>query len=177
MAKTYTSAGTVAAGDVATAAAWNVVTADVNNLIVPASCSVVRTTSLTGYTSDADITWTTTAAYDTDSMFSSGAPTRITINTAGLYLVTSYVLLQATPTLTSVTLDTAKNGTLISRVVPYYSSSAAYISGAFVLNLAAADYLTFRHNIVGGSAYIVTGNATEGVSQSRVNVTWIGRTS
>ena len=60
-------------------------------LKAPPKVRVVVTTDFSSGTSIADVSWQT-EVFDTDSMFSSGSPTRITFTTAGLYLITFQVV-------------------------------------------------------------------------------------
>jgi len=177
MAKTYTAGGTVAAGDVATAAAWNVLTVDVNNLIVPPAVSVFRSSTLSGYTSGSAITWQD-KHYDTDSMWSSGAPTVITVGTTGLYVVHFQGQLTGSATITLAVPEVNRSG---SRIMSGFSAlvtgNETRFSLSGVVNLTAADSLTATMTIVGGSAYSLVGGATYGDTQTRLSLTWIGRTS
>jgi hypothetical protein len=53
------------------------------------ACAVSRTTSFTvANGADTVVSWSS-ANYDNNSMFSAGTPNRITVNTAGIYLVTA----------------------------------------------------------------------------------------
>ena len=174
MAKTYTALGTVAAGDVYTASAYNTMATDVNNFIVPPSVQLIRSTNLTSYTSATDITWSS-AAYDTDSMFSAGSPTQITIGTTGLYQISGVIQLNATATLTTVSLDIYKAGVLWSRVGLSNTATSAYGMPSIIADCTAADTFTFRMSITGGSAYSIAGNATETNNQSRIQMSWLGR--
>ncbi len=176
MAKTYTAAGTVSAGDVATAAAWNIIGADVNNLIVPPAVMVVRTSDLSSYTGDTAITWNS-SIWDTDTMFTSG--TNVTINTAGIYIVTLNVYWQATATVSIANANFALNG---NSVVGNYSGTTSGTAGwgnsSMLMNLSVSDVITGRVGFAGGSAYIVKGNAASQFNQqTRMGLSWIGRTS
>ena len=178
MAKTYGTVTTFTAGSVLTAAQLNVAGGAVNNLVLPASCQLVRTTNLTSYTASSDITWSS-AAWDTDSMFSAGSPTQITVNTTGLFVITGMIQMSATATVTTANVDILKNAALVSRMIlPINSTSTGgYANPSYVASCVAGDIFTFRIGITGGSAYIITGNATETNNQSRISMTWIGRTS
>lgn len=180
MPKTYTAV------TVANATAGNAILAsdhstnfqNVNNLIVPPVCQVVRTTNLTSYTSNADISWATTAAIDTDGMFAAGSPTRITIQTSGLYLVTLLLSFTCTATATLFAGKIVVDGT--EAAISYHAvtgGTASYSSTTAILSLTASSYLTARGAIVGGSAYIINGAATATNDQSRLTAQWIGRTS
>lgn len=178
MAKTYTALGTVAAGDVYTASAYNVMATNVNQFIVPPSVQLIRSSNLTSYTASSDITWSS-AAWDTDGMFSAGSPTQITIQTTGLYLLSGMIQFSGAATITSANIDVYKSGNLWSRmIVPINATSVGgYTNPSYTLSCTAADTFTFRIGITGGSAYVITGNATETNNQSRIAMTWIGRTS
>ena len=85
MAKTYPAIGPFTAGDILTAATMTDVQTNLTNQRVPPlfvasfaqSANDVTNTSLT-----------LTAVADTDTMFASG--TTLTVNTAGLYMITCY---------------------------------------------------------------------------------------
>lgn len=88
MAKTYPDIGTFSPGDILTAATMNDVGTNLDNQRVKPMVEVRRTTTQStpnsqwAYTSyDASA-----AIFDTDSMWDSGNPTYITIQTAGVYL-------------------------------------------------------------------------------------------
>ena len=174
MAKTYTLAGTVSAGDVATAAAFNVVTADINNLIVAPTCQVRRTTNLTGYSSGSDITWES-EGFDTDDMYTSG--TSITINTAGIYLVTFTGGYGASATLTRVFNSIHKSGTSIAEQECLGVATGGGFCSSVITNCAAAATLTARVTFTGGSAYLIAGSASENANQTRLTAKWIGLTA
>jgi hypothetical protein len=178
MPKTYTAAGTVSAGDVYTAAAHNIIATDVNNFIVPPTCQARVTTTITGYVDGSDITFNTTAAFDTDGMFSSGAPTRITVQTSGLYVVSFIGGYDGVATITRALTQIKKNGggAIVQQEVFGNSTSGSFSTSA-ILNLNASDFLTVGLSFAGGSAYRVIGNATEATSQTRLTATWIGRTA
>ena len=179
MAKTYNTFTNVATGDVYTAASHNAILTNVNNYRVPPSCQVRRTTNLTGYTSDAAITWES-EAFDTDDMWASSPnPTRITIATAGLYLVTFSGKVDATATLTLAHANMSVNGNLVTG---QFGSVLSNVTSRFtlstLLNLAANDYITCAVGLVGGSAYIINGSATaQDSTQTRCTVTWLGQVS
>lgn len=175
MPKTYTSVPSVSTGDVYQASTYNTYTAtNVSNLIVPPMVQVRRTTNLTSYSSGTDITWES-EAFDTDDMWTSGAS--ITIQTAGLYVVTFTGGFGATATLTRVFAGIVKSGTSIAEQECQGVSTGGGFSMAVITNCAAAATLTGRVTFTGGSAYVVNGNASETGGQTRMTATWIGRTS
>ena len=177
MPKTYTAAGTVVAGEVYTAAAHNIIATDVNNFIVPPMCQARVTTTITGYADGSDITFNTTAAFDTDGMFSSGAPTRITIQTSGLYVVSLIGSFTGSATITRALAQIKKSGVVVSQEEAFGTSTGGSFSNSSILNLTASEYLTAAISFAGGSAYTVQGNATETSAQTRLTATWIGRTA
>ena len=178
MAKTYTAAGSATAGQVYTASAHNVIVTDVNNLIVPPSCQVARTTDLTSYSSGAAISWTTTPTWDTDGMFSSGTPTRVTIQTAGIYLITFYAYVTGTATMTQIDPRIKIDGTSIAEsLAVIQGGNLAVHTITVVSSLNAAQYVEFDVSITGGSAYVINGGAADSFERSKASVTWIGRTA
>jgi len=178
MPKTYTSVPSVNTGDVYTAATYNTYTAtNISNLIVPPSCQVRLTSSISPYTNDAKISWATTAAWDTDSMFSSGSPTRVTINTDGLYHVSLTGSYGGTATITRVLPQIWKSGTSIAGQEAMGVSTGGTFGFSIITNLVATNYLEASLYFIGGSAYSVAGNASEVNTQTRMTVMWIGRTS
>ena len=99
----YVTPGTVAAGDVATAAAWNVITNDVisfrdNSGVVPPACRV-RRVATTQSLANGVVTALNfdTEDFDTNAMFAATA-NFITIKTAGIYLLTATVICTASAT-------------------------------------------------------------------------------
>ncbi len=176
MAKTYTAAGTVAAGDVATAAAWNVVTADVNNLIVPPGVRAIRSTNLS-YTSNTAITFEAVSgsgAFDTDSMWASGSPTLLTINTTGIYTIDFTYAAAFTGTVTRVEsyLTTSVGSFIVQDITQ--GSYTADISGGFSITLAltAGNTISATIGFTGGSAF-----SLYGTGRTALSAVWIGRTS
>lgn len=175
MAKTYTAVGTVAAGDVYTAASYNAgVAVNVSNLIVPPSAAAQRTTALTGYLSDADITWQS-ALYDTDVMWAAGSPTRLTINTTGLYLVSFSGIASGAATITEINTTVKLNGTNFVYNYGAVRTNALRFAVSFLASLTAADYLTATVTFTGGSAYSIGGATSPGLDNTRLAVSWIGR--
>jgi hypothetical protein len=183
MPKTYNTIPTTTTGSVYTAAAHNNIVTNVNNYRVPPACQVRRTTNLTSYTSDAAITWES-AAFDTESpsdpmWAASPNPTRVTIKTAGLYMVTFTGKADATATLTLANANISLNGNLTAA---QFCSVLAGVTSRFaighILNLAANDFITCAVGLVGGSSYSISGNATAQDSlQTRCTVTWLGQVS
>ena len=174
MAKTYTAAGTVAAGDVATAAAWNVIGSDVNNLIVPPTFMVYRSTNQTGYTAGSAITWNATG-WDSDGMVSGST---VTVRTAGIYQLSFNGVIDATATLTDVVPTITVNGSdLFDEHKEPFSGTLMSWTVSTVANLAVNDVLTATIGTTGGSAYIIRGALSVSTSQTRLSGVWIGKTA
>ena len=175
MAKTYTAAGTVAAGDVYTAAAHNIIATDVNNFIVPPACRLIRATAQTIPNSADTIISMSSAEYDTDSMATTGASSRITISTPGIYLIT-YEVKWATGATFGRVAFVGKNGSSLrladARVSP--TTGVLYITSSAVASLIATDYLVpYVFQVSGGNFDVVTDSGYS----CALTATWIGRTS
>lgn len=176
MAKTYGTVTTFTAGSVLTAAQLNVASTAVNNLVVPSMVLVRRTADATSYSSSAAVSWSS-SSFDTDSMFAVGTPTYVTINTAGLYLVSAFLWGQAAATLTRVTGNILKNGSVYAQQESQGSTTNALSTVSALMNLVVGDQIGASMSFTGGSAYIIKGSATEDNTQSRLTLTWLGRTS
>ena len=184
MAKTYNTFTDVATGEVLTATNFNNVLENVANYRVPPMAIVRRTSDLTGYASEAAITWQS-AELDTESpsdpMSAAGAPTVVTCRTAGIYLVQLQFHATASPTQTAGGGVIRKNGTVIGENFNEWFSPGAFpeLRGnmALIVNLAVADTVAAGVRFTGGSAYVVKGAATTTFSQTRLAVTWLGQVS
>ena len=176
MPKTYTAAGSATAGQVYTASAHNVIVTDVNNLIVKPACRLTNSSNLTGYTSGSAITFNT-ETYDTDDMHSTVSQTdRITIQTAGIYLVSGlyYATYTGTPTVTEI--YAIQNGSLSNQVafdnVDYGSAAGAQVlSGSGIASLGSGDYLTLHATLTGATSIVIQS------TRSYFAATFLGRTS
>ena len=87
----WTNPETFTAGQTLTAASMNAIS---DNLRAGGAAMVqVRrtTTQSTSNVTWAHVSFDASATYDTDSMFASGTPTYVTVNTAGIYLITAQV--------------------------------------------------------------------------------------
>jgi hypothetical protein len=171
MAKTYTAAGTVVAGDVATAAAWNVVTADVNNLIVSPACRAYRT-GATSYTSGAAMSFDL-EHFDTDGMHNTVTNNdRITINTAGIYLITFAYTLNFNGTTTKEQTDLRVNASAITydiKVGSFITNTANTVQA--IWSCSVSDYIQATVSLTGASNIT---NEANGVVTS-LGVVWLGQ--
>ena len=177
MPKTYNTISTVSTGDVYTATAHNAIATNVNNYRVPPSCIVYRSSDLTSYSQGTAITWNA-EAIDTDGMWSSG--TDVTIQTAGLYLLTLKGQVQGSATITAMGWRIAINGTQAVQSYTTSVNSGILTQNAVCLiaSLAATNTVSANVTIGGGSAYIVKGGASvnsEGVTS--LSVAWLGQVS
>lgn len=184
MAKTFTNltVANATAGNAILASDHAAAFTTLNSHTVPPSCQVRRTTNLTSYTTASSITWesvgwdTENTASPSDPMWSSGSATRVTIRTAGLYLVTFHGYITCTATMAIAYPAVLLNGnSCLDNYSPSNAGSAAMFNVSGVLDLSAADYLTFQVGAVGGSAHVIQGAATASNTQTRAEVTWIGR--
>jgi len=148
----------------------------VNNLIAPPSARVIRSSNLTSYTSISAITWSS-AAFDTDGMFSAGSPTVLTVQTSGIYVITFNAYVTGSPTFSYSLPKIFKNGTSICFAYSFGVTNETGFAISTIRSLTAGDTVSAGVQISGGSAYVVQGNATEGEGQSSLALAWIGRTS
>ena len=177
MAKTYNTFTNVATGDVYTAAQHNAILTNLAGYRVPPMCVVRRTSDQSPYTSYGDIDWQSTLV-DTDGMWANVAASRITIQTAGMYLVNVHVYMTGAATITSGEVQVAVNGGgVMASGVPAYNTGALMCEMSGILALSVNDYLIARQGVTGGSAYVIKGAADRNTVQTRMSVTWLGQVS
>jgi hypothetical protein len=184
MPKTYTAAGTVVAGEVYTASAHNIIATDVNNLIVPAACSVYHNTTQSIASGTNQTVIFNSELYDTDAMHDNvTANSRITINTPGLYIVTSNLTFTNTSATGTREIKLAINGVLPTTQNAVQKRSASSdgaasndrISLSTILSLNLSDYVeVFASQSSGGPMNLVAEASGSGCNFTAV---WIGRTS
>ena len=187
MPKTYTAAGTVAAGDVYTAAAHNIIATDVNNFIVPPAVRVTRSSSVN--IANASILAINFGAetYDTDGMFG-GSGTTLTVQTTGLYIVTAtiafvanatgqrFAFIAANPTLSgSGDTTTITSATRIASTTAIGASASIQhplcLSSTFAFTAADTVALGVYQTSGAPLAIDVTGETPQ------MAMTWVGRTA
>jgi len=185
----YVAPGTVASGSVWTAAQVNVLVNDIidheariNNQPPLASARVGLTADL-AYTSNADIVWNSSASvqsgYNVGSMWSSGTnPARLTIQTAGIYLVVFNYAATFTGTATQYSPYIYANGNAILADNTTTVSTSNLIRGCVttIKSFAATEYVTARISFTGSTLPIIQA-ATSGTQQCGFSIAWIGRTS
>lgn len=172
MAKTYNTIGTFTAGQVLTAAEMNELGENSNNYRVPPSCVVHRTTNATTIN---PVDWETEQT-DTDGMFVIGTPSRVTINTAGIYLINFSGYMSGTSTLVNPSAYIGKNGAAAARNYLTPIGPNAIFSLTATLELVPTDYITAGLSGTGGTVVLV-GAATNTDQQGRLAVTWLGQAS
>ena len=177
MAKTYGTVATFTAGSVLTAAQLNVAGGAVNNLVVPATAQVRRTTNQTGVTSGVLISWQSALWQNDGTMWAIGDPTKLYLNTTGLYVVTLHIALSASSGLTQSSATVLLNGTEISDTNSTGNGTGCFITNSFILNATAGQYLTAYTGLSGGAGVSYTGNESVTRTQTRMTVSWIGRTA
>ena len=181
MPKTYTAAGTVAAGDVYTAAAHNIIATDVNNFIVPPLCRVRRATnqSIPNVT-DTFVSWTL-EDIDTDGMFTATSDT-ITIQTTGVYLVAASVYFAANATGQRI-INMMKSPTTASDLAAAFAQSwfpvasatnPSTLSASGLVSCVAGDTIKIVvYQTSGGPLNIADTGFT---SATQCSIAWVGRT-
>ena len=183
MAKTYTAPTTVSAGDAITASLYNTyVGTNVANLIVPPACRFVLTTARNISTSThTSITFNTDARedYDTDGMLAGTAGSKITIQTAGIYLCTASVNFSSNNTgIRFSRIYRTRSGTEIALAGSELTSTQNSITAvplAGIIECNVSD--TIELGVYQNSGSTLT-TASESQNQTTfLAVQWIGRTS
>lgn len=175
----WTTPETFTAGQTLTAASMNALNANIKALngertatAIRPMCVLTGTTQVIPNTTATTLTYSTEAV-DTDTMHSTSSNTdRITVNTAGVYIVTADLEVAGSGADGSrVLLLLQKNGTEVGRFDSgnYSASSALGFSLAVTTSCVATDYLTFAVFQSSG------GNRT--VNRSHFAATWQGPTS
>jgi hypothetical protein len=171
----WTTPETAVAGNVLTAAYLNTNVRDNTSfLFTPPSVRVHRTSNLTGYSSDAAITWSA-EEWDTDGMWSSGST--ITIQTAGLYLINFAGRAGGSATISRIQPHVKNAGSALSATDYVVTDSGTFsqFNLSIVRKLAAGATITATVVFVGGSAYAITGDATVGSNlNTGLTVQWVG---
>ena len=152
-----------------------------NNLIVPPTARAELSSDVTGYTSDSAIAWNS-QSYDSDDMWEGVTnPSRITFNTAGIYVVTFNVIATFSGTVTSALpkIFCVKSSTTTVRAYQRQSASITtnyFGSISMIDSFAANDYVYAAIELTGGTSNAIK-TATGNYASSSLAATWIGRTS
>jgi len=176
MAKTYNTISTFTSGQVFTAAQMNEIGTNSNNYRVPPMCEVYRSSTLTPYTSGTDIVWNA-ERYDTDGMWASGA--QVTIQTAGIYMITLSGEVAGTATLSGAVTRIVNGANIISSARVGWPNAATNVRYCIttIAQCAIGDLLSARVLPEGGSNYTIPGSAVQVDSAARFAVTWLGQSS
>jgi hypothetical protein len=173
VAKTYNSIPSVATGDVYTATAHNNIVTNVNNYRVPPACRVRIGSNVTSYLSQTNITWTA-EDYDTDDMWASG--TTVTVNTAGLYLLTFTGAAEAGTSWSLVQPRIKVGGTNIASAMGAAFGTFTGWSLSVVVSLAATNAITADLNCAGSGSFTLSGAASPNAACT-LSAVWLGQVS
>ena len=167
MAFTYNTISTFTSGQVLTAAEMNEIGTNSNNYRVPPMCRARRAVAA----SVPNAAFTTQALsgadeYDTDTMHDTVTNNdRVTINTAGVYLVTAKASFAANTTGVRI-VGIAKNGSLQDQFsLDAMDSFDQHLGGAQTYSLAVTDYLSVSVYQNSGGALNVTNVSLSAVWQ------------
>lgn len=173
MPKTYTAAGSATAGDVYTASAHNVIVTDVNNFIVP-PCARVTVSATEALTSNTALSWDV-ESYDTDGIWTSGTPKRLTVQTDGIYLfVLNWISQVTVSTCNSHELAITLNGGAyaMERVTTAVAANEYIIhSISVVISLVAGTYAEAVLSFNGGTHTALND------ARNNFSCHWLGRTA
>lgn len=180
MPKTYAdlTVANATAGNAILASDFTTLFTNSNNFRKPPSC-MVRKTGTQTFTNPTTVSWDTdsgSGAHDTDDMWTSGSPTVITIRTAGLYVVSFYLIAGSATggAITAIQVFTTITG---SKVGPgcigagFNSGTGASASGSLVTSLAENDTVSL------GAYFNGTGTGLTFSVGSALSVTWVGQVS
>lgn len=184
MPKTYNSIPTVSTGDVYTATAHNNIVTNVNNYRVPPTALISRVTTQSIPNSTLTAVQFTAEGWDTDDMATLASNNdRLTIKTAGLYLIVANATLEANSTgqrdiqIIQVPAPTwAGNGYVASNSYVYSGGSINLfqeMSASVVTTCAVNDY--FYVNVwqnTGGAL-----NLRADARPASLSATWLGQAS
>jgi hypothetical protein len=185
MPKTYNTIPTTTTGSVYTAAAHNNIVTNVNNYRVPPMCRVRRSgTASSAITPSGSTTgfleWNTQDVdTEDDEMWTSGSATRITVRTAGFYLVNVNFVLDFTGTSTiqqSALVHTTSGGSETRIAAVYYAYSQLGVlvhTMTSTFSAAVGDYFRVRvEAVTGGSSITLRADPTCVFSAA-----WLGQVS
>jgi hypothetical protein len=177
MAKTYNPLSNVTVGSVLTASDYNEAVENSNNFRVPAMCSLYRNAALS-HTSNGNyqaVAWDSEEFTQTDSGMwaSTPNPSRITLTTAGVYILTANASPGASATgLRAIRMS--KNGSDLSYGhVMAGISTGNYLSITTTVESTGTDYVecSVFQSSGGNLAYVV------GQAFMRFSAVWVGQAS
>lgn len=179
MPKTYadltvanaTAGNAILASDIAT------VFTNSNNYRVPPMCRVQRTSTSAALATSDPIPFNS-EVYDTDGMWEGVTnPSRITANTAGVYLFTGSLRIDGTSAFTQVNFFAKKNNGTEQYWQNVQSITGTFYAAAvaFTISLAANDYVQIFTGHSGGGTVTANGSATSLICN--LSATWLGQVS
>jgi hypothetical protein len=190
MPKTYTAAGTVAAGDVYTASAHNIIATDVNNFIVPPAARILLTSNVSvangSHTDFAGFTSTNaTEDYDTDGMVTlSASASAMTVQTAGIYQVNATIIFGPNGVGSRVGRIVRSSGGTLTAIGACNLPPPPAVNGAFsttvsgFASFAVGDLIRLMvYQASGGPLNLQTIDGNAEYAQTQLSAAWIGRTS
>jgi len=175
MAKTYPDIGTFSSGDILTATTMNQIGDNLDNQRVP---PMVRCTTAGGQVIPSGgaaptlLQWAGTDAFDTDAMHDTAVNnTRITANTAGVFVVVGSVFLDG-QTANRIQLEIVRytSGGSASPIETQEGSVSFGLQVTALVNLAVGEYVTL------GLFHATGGNRTIG-ARSFFSAAWLGQAS
>lgn len=174
MAKSYPDIGTFTSGQILTAATMNDVATNLDNNRSPAMCGLTRAATQSINNATDTLVQLDTSSFDTDGMGTTGAAAKITINTAGIYMVTCGASFAANTTGVR-NISVWRNGSTGDRIIDvqgYVTSvtSANTVTASRAVSLAAGAYIDLR-------VYQTSGVALNLQAQTWLTATWLGATS
>ena len=167
----WTTPETFTAGQTLTAASMNKMTGNDGFLYKPPMCRVYRSSDYSY--SSGFITWNA-EAYDTDGMWSSGDS--ITIQTAGVYMVTANITVTCSATLTWLAANIYRDSNSVSRnQAPAYSSTLGFCTTSALVRCSVGTVIKSVFDPFGGSSFTVKGGAdTSADNVTSLTVAWVG---
>ena len=163
------------AGETVTSTIMNTHVRDNFNAIVSPPYAYVRATTSTTLSSGGwtEISFNTEVA-DTDAMFTSGSPTRLTAKTAGLYIISGGFAIGTLAANANVQMRFSINGSDIPHVgTSVAAGSASYnamISTSCMFQFAVNDYLELR----GLPSTASVGTAVASGNRAYLQMRWVG---
>jgi hypothetical protein len=177
VAKTYPAIGPFAPGDILTAATMTNIDTNLENQRVPPMVRAQRTSTSAALAGNDPIPFNS-EAYDTDGMWEGVTnPSRITANTAGVYLFTGSLRITGTSAFSQVNFYAKKNNGTEQYWQNALTFTGTFFSAAvaFTISLAANDYVQIFTGHGGGGTVTANGSATE--LSCNLSATWLGQVS
>jgi hypothetical protein len=177
MPKTYNTIPTVSTGDVYTATAHNAIGTTINSMRVPPSCMLQVTADAT-VTNNFTASWNTTPVVDTDGMFSAGTPTRMTVQTAGLYLVSAQISLGAATAISLPYIYIGKSDPFgYASMIGTNDGTTTRLSITTVMNMAAGEMIQVAAGWASATGAVTLQGTTDGGRRARFQAVWLGQVS